>query len=348
MSTLGGMSDPSETFLLRDASHRGLTREQLRSVGWQRLSRGLYGPHQDQRTTIETARALSEVLPRDSGFGHLTSADLRGWWSPNRLGPHVCLATTTSGVHVQRRGLYVRRSPFAEYDEIDGVRVVSAPQTLLELARDLHVVDLVPLVDCALREGADADAILAAARPRVQGARRLRLAVSLADERSESWWESVLRLLHVLPGLGPVEAQKAIWEGGLFIARADLHLVGTRRFPEADGGRHREKERHDEDLRREKRMNRGRYERYGYSPDEITRNPGMVIRDAEDARGWPHEPGRLREWWSWAKPSTLTPYGRTLLAARLERYRLAAERRLARSGGPDRRQDNQNAPRDAA
>jgi hypothetical protein len=35
--------------------------------------------------------------------------------------------------------------------------------------------------------------------------------------------------------------------------------------------------------------------------------------------------------------STLTPYGRTRLAGRLERYRLAAERRLARCGSAHRR-----------
>jgi very-short-patch-repair endonuclease len=318
----------SPTFLLRDAAARGLTREQLRSSGWQRLSRGLYGPKADVRTTLETAHALSQVLPRESGFGHLTSAELRGWWLPNRLGPHVEFATTTSGVHVQRRGLYVRRSPFAEFEHIDGVPVVSAAQTLVELARDLSVVDLVPLVDCALAQGADRADILAAARPRLQGAPRLRQAVGLADERSESWWESVLRLMHVLTGLGPVEAQAEIWdERGLFIARADLHLVGTRRYPEVDGGTHRERVRHADDLRREKQMSRHGHERYGYTTDEIARSPGMVIRDAEDARGCEHDPGRARRWWRRARASTLTPYGRTRLAARLERYRLAAERR---------------------
>lgn len=236
------------------------------------------------------------------------------------------LATTTSGVHVQRHGLYVRRSRHGEFEEIDGIPVVSAPQTLVELARDLSLVDLVPMVDCALRDGVKADDILAAARPRIPGTRRLRRAVDLSDERSESWWESMLRLLHVLPGLGPVESQVPLYDGGLLIARADLHLVGTSRFPECDGGRHREKERHASDLRREKGMSRRKFERYGYTTSEIAGRPGMVIRDAEDARGWEHDPRRLRVWWSHAKASTLTAYGRTILAARLERYRLAADR----------------------
>jgi hypothetical protein len=318
--------DDPRFVLLRNADALGLARYHLLTGRWVRLSRGLYAPRTAEGPDTETARALSEVLPSDSGFGHLTSAALRRWWLPNRLGPHVWLATTTSNVHVQRQGVYVRRSKYAVYDDLDGVPVVSAAQTLVELARDLTLVDLVPMVDCALRGGADTDDILSAARPRVPGARRLRRAVDLADERSESWWESVLRLLHVLTGLGPVECQVPLWDDGVFIARADLHLVGTVRFPECDGGKHREKDRHDQDLRREKGISRRRFERYGYTTGEIARSPGTVIRDAEDARGWDHDPHRLRTWWGYAKASTLTPYGQTRLAARLERYRLAARR----------------------
>ena len=279
---------------LAEAAEHCLSRGRLRSVRWERLSHGLYRPRGQQLTPYEVAAALSVVLPHDSGFGHLTSAALRQWWLPNRLGPHVSLATTTSNVHVQRQGIYVRRSKYGEYDDLDGVSVVSAAQTLVELARDLTLVDLVPMVDCALRCGASTDDILSAARPRVPGARLLRRAVDLADERSESWWESVLRLLHVLTGLGPVECQVPLWDDGVFIARADLHLVGTVRFPECDGGKHRERYRHDQDLRREKGMSRRRFERYGYTTGEIARSPGTVIRDAEDARGWQHDPQHRR------------------------------------------------------
>jgi hypothetical protein len=136
--------------LLRSAGQYGLTRDRLRGVNWERLSRGLYARRAPDRSPAELARALVEVLPRDSGFGHLTGALLRGWPMPNQLGSHVVLATA-----------------------------------------------------------------------------------------------------------------------------------------------------------------------------------GMIIRDAEDARGRPRDPRRLRTWWRHAKPSTVTPYGRTLLAARLQRYRLAAERRRA-------------------
>ncbi len=331
---------------LRDAPIHDLTRGRLRTLAWETVSHGLYTPLDPQRSSLDHARALTHVLPRESGFGHLSAAGLRGWWLPHRLGSHVWLATTTSAVHIQRRGLYVRRSRHAEFDDLDGVPVVSVAQTLVELARDLSLLDLVPMIDCALRTGTAPQDILAAARPRVPGANRLRRALPLADPLSESWWESVLRLLHVLTGLGPVESQVEIREGGELVARTDLHLVGTVRHPEYDGLNHRDRDRHWRDLAREKALSRLGLERYGYTSDEIVRSPGRIIRDAEEARRMSHDPRRVRTWWTWARASTLTPYGRTRLAARLERYRLAARRRVAPHGCPAGPIDSHNAPID--
>ncbi len=306
----------------------GVPRHRFLTVDWQRVSRGLYARCAPRRPLVETAAMMAAVLPRDSGFGSFTSAELRGWWMPNRLTAlRPMLATTTSAVHVQRNGLYVRRSSFADLEEIAGVPVVSAAQTVAELARDLALVDLVPFVDCALRDGTDASVILEAARRGMRGCRRLRDAVTLGDDRSESWWESILRLMHVLPGLGPVDCQVELENSGLFIARADLHLVGTNRYPEYDGGEHRDPERHDADLGRDKRMSRAVHERFGYTSREIIRTPQMIIRDAEDARGWPRDPERVRTWLQHAGGSSLTSYGRSLLAGRLRRYHLASRRR---------------------
>lgn len=317
---------PPSAVRLRDAEGFGLTRGRLRRAEWARLSQGLYGRPDAARPLPELARAMTEVLPGDSGFGHLTAAALRGWWLPNRLGRHVLLASSASGVHVQRAGVYVRRSRFTEVDVVDEVPLVTAPETLIALACDLTLVDLVPMVDCAIARGATTDEILAAARPRSRGSATLRRAVQLADPRSESWWESVLRLLHTVTGLGPVQCQVDVVADHGFVARADLHLVGTNRYPECDGGEHRTPGRHSRDLGRDKAMHRLGLERYGYTTDEIARAPHVIIRDAEDARGLRHDDRRVRRWWGLARTSSLTAYGRTRLAARLERYRIAANR----------------------
>jgi hypothetical protein len=142
---------------VREAARFGLTRSQLRGARWQRISRGLYTARADgPRTVAELSAMVAGVLPRESAFGHLTSAELRGWWLPlglTRGCGDLLLASTKSNVHVQRSGLYVRRSAYTEIQEIGGIPIVSAPITLLELAIDLTLVDLVPLVDCALRNG---------------------------------------------------------------------------------------------------------------------------------------------------------------------------------------------------
>ena len=317
----------------RDSELAGVPSHHLRRVAWQRVTYGLYAPTappRDLGDLGDLVRLVAEVLPADSGFGHLTSADLRGWWLPNRLPPvhpDLLMASTRSKVHVQRHGLYVRRSDYACAEWLHGAPVMTAGETLVELARDLSLIDLVPMVDCALAGGASAEELRAVCRARTRGAVTLRRAIELADPRSESWWESVLRVMHVVTGLGPVECQVEIRDvEGAFVGRADLHLVGTDRYPECDGGDHRTAERHDKDLRRDKAMSRIGAERYGYSTQEISRSPAMIIRDAEDARGLPHDFRRIAAWNRLAGGSTLTGHGRARLQARLARYRRAADR----------------------
>lgn len=308
----------------------GVSRSALRQLAWERLSYGLYAPRRDDRPLAEVLRATAQLLPAGGGFGHLTSAELRDWWLPNRL-PHwssrVLFASTDRDIHRQRHGMYVRRSAHTAVEAVDGIPVMTAAETLVDLARDLSLVDLVPMVDRALALGASADAIRAAAAPRRPGSRNLTRALALSDPRSESWWESVLRLLHVLTGLGPVESQVEIHDAaGLFVARADLHLVGTRRYPECDGGEHRTRERHGTDLRRDKAITRLGLERYGYTTGEIAHQPELVIRDAEDARSLPYRPSRAEQWHRFATQSSLTARGRARLLTRLARYRRAADR----------------------
>jgi hypothetical protein len=304
-----------------------VSRSQLRGPRWRRLSRGLYVPAVDAANDLADLGDLAQVLPSGSGFGHLTAVSARGWWLPNRLPRHVVFASTRSGVHVQRSGMYVRRSRLLELEHVRGLPMASAPTLLVELARDLTLVDLVPMVDCALAGGATVEQLRAACRRRTRGVVTLRRAIELGDPRSESWWESVLRVMHVVTGLGPVESQVDIVDGdGVFVGRADLHLVGTNRYPECDGGDHRTADQHGRDLKRDKAMSRMGAERYGYTTQEIAQSAAVIIRDAEDARQIPHDPARISSWNRLAALSTLTGHGRARLHARLRRYQLAAKR----------------------
>lgn len=89
---------------------------------------------------------------------------------------------------MQRPGVYVGRSPRTRTEIINDTRVARAADTVHELARDLSVLDLVPIVESAARiSGCDPQHVLSTAPSGLRGLRALRLAVALADPRSESW-----------------------------------------------------------------------------------------------------------------------------------------------------------------
>ena len=189
-------------------------------------------------------------------FTSLTSAELRGWWQPLSVPHPVFVSVPSDAPHPQRRGLYVTRHPRPVGSEmIDGIRAASAAETLLALARDLNLLDLIILGDSAVHLGdCTLEQLSSAAAQRRRGAPRLRVAIPLLDGRSESPWESVLRLLHISADV-EVESQKKIYdEWGHFVARADLWVVGTRRVHEYDGEAHRGRDVHRSDLARERRL----------------------------------------------------------------------------------------------
>ncbi len=312
----------SAPILSRDLTRHGLTRDVVRGRAW---STPWYGVHvrTDDPSPLLRHRALTAVLPAGTGFGHLTGAVLRDWWLPWLPDDLVMLVTTTGDLHVRRPGTYVRRSPSTRIEHNGDVPLVSAAETLGELALDLSLVDLVVVLDSALRSGSCGidDVREVAARGR-RGCRQLRRALELADPRAESPWETVLRLLHVLSGVADVEVQTDVHDRhGRWLARADLRIRGTRRLPEYDGEVHRERGQHHQDLARDKALARADWERYGYTSREIEMSPGLIIADAEDALDLAPSAERLARWQQYAVASTVTAAGRRRLAARLARYR---------------------------
>jgi hypothetical protein len=67
-------------------------------------------------------------------------------------------------------------------------------------------------------------------------------------------------------------------------------------------------------------MARLAYERFGYTSDEIVQTPAMVIEDAEDALGWPHDPRRLKVWLYELERSSISKAGWIRLQRRLKRF----------------------------
>jgi very-short-patch-repair endonuclease len=201
-----------------------------------------------------------------------------------------------------------------------GVLVASASETLLAAARDLGLLDLVLMADSALRLGHCTIADLAdAAEHRRRGARRLREVLPLLDSRSESPWESVMRVLHRVADI-EVEPQRHLLDAaGRFVARADLWLVGTRRIHEYDGEVHRDLATHRKDLDRDRRLVEAGWQRCGFTAAELLRDGGRIIAAVDTLldRSW--EPGRAACWQALVDDSLYGEIGRARVAERWRR-----------------------------
>ena len=242
------------------------------------------------------------------------------------LGDHVLLATTRSGVHVQRQGLYVQRSHYAEAAPVDGLPLMTAAQTLVELARDLTLFDLVPMVDCALAAGASPDEILAAARPGARGAGssgepsgwRTRVA-SPGGSRCSGWctswraWGRWSARLTLPAGTESSPGPTSTWSARVGTRSATAGSMAPAR---ATPGR--------SPAGQGDAQTRCRALRLHHERDRSAAARGH--QGCGDGSGVPTPTRGGRPLVGCRTRVHLTAYGRTRLAGRLRRYRLAAER----------------------
>jgi hypothetical protein len=219
----------------------------------------------------------------------------------------------------QRHGLHVsRHRSLVEPEILDGLQVDTAAECLLRCARHLSLLDMVVLCDAALFSDQCKEAdIAAAAALRRRGAPLLRRALPLSDGRSESAWETVLRLLHVSCGID-VEPQKKLWaRDGQLLGRADLWIVDTRSLHEYDGDYHLPRARQRRDLARVRRLGDNDFTRRGYTAPDVLHQAVSILRDADRAVGRPHRPERIRPFHAMLADSLFTPSGQRRLQQRL-------------------------------
>jgi very-short-patch-repair endonuclease len=195
----------------------------------------------------------------------------------------------------ERSGLLVCRHPRPVPSEtVRGIKITTAPETLLAAARDLGLLDVVILGDSALRCGdCTLKELRATAAQRRRGAPRLRALLPLLDDRSESPWESVMWVLHLAAGI-EVEPQKEIFDQwGRFVARGDLWLVGTRRIHEYDGDVHRDRQTHRSDLGRDRRLVEIEWQRMGFTSYQLLNEGASISASADRLLGRRWNPQRL-------------------------------------------------------
>jgi very-short-patch-repair endonuclease len=258
------------------------------------------------------------VLPPHAAFTHLTAAEQFGWWLPERVPWPVFAAAAQDDTIPVRPGLLVsRHAPRLDSVVVDELRPTTPAETLLAAARDLGVLDLVILGDSALRlrHCTLADLQLVASQRR-RGVRMLRTVIPLLDERSESPWESVMRVLHQAADIEVEPQHKIFDQWGCFVARADLLITGTRRIHEYDGGGHREADTHVADLDRDRRLVEAGWQRCGFTARSVLREGGATIASVDRllGRGW--DPRRLARWNSLVADSLFGPIGRVRVRRR--------------------------------
>jgi very-short-patch-repair endonuclease len=299
---------PAEPVLVRADAVRG----HPRSAAYVRESHGVHR-RRDLGDDLDAALHAWQLLMPDHGsFTGLTSAGVRKWWLPPiPHGAPVFIALGLDDPRPMRAGVRTSRHtrPIA-YDDIGGLRCASIPETLLACARVLGLLDIVVMIDCVLHlEQCTVKDIEAVLRPRRPGAKALKRALAYADGESESVYETLLRLLHVLCGI-EVQSQYVVRdEDGVKVARADLRIVGTEALPEFDGDEHEKGPRRVKDRRRDRAVERAGYVRRGYTAGDVLHRGVSVLRDAERSLGLPHDPERIRPWHDELRKSLFSPSG---------------------------------------
>ena len=164
------------------------------------------------------------MLPTDACFTHVTALQARGLWLPRLpAGTPVFASMSRDEDRLRRPEIRtIRHTSQIPCTTVDGIPVATGAQAVLVAGRDLAPLDLVMVADGALHLGAcELGELRALSRTRRWGAPALRRALPLVDPRSESPWETVLRLFHGCADV-PVRSEVELSdEGGRFVARAD-------------------------------------------------------------------------------------------------------------------------------
>lgn len=259
----------------RQARRAGLTQTQVdhrvRSVGWQRPTRGLLLlPGAPPRSWRQDAMAAA-LLGGDHGrVTHLTSAALHAMCLPSLL-PHLSVPPGSSS---RTRLAVVHRIavPPADRTVVDGIPCSSAPRSVVECASLLDRPALEDLVDQGIHAGRISTGSVLAALGRagaVTGAELARdvLGAWTEDLRPDTPGEArFLRRLLEWGAEDVVTQYVLLDDDGSFVARFDVAQPSIRQAWEYDSDRFHNPRRFDADERRHERA-----EALGWRVDHVSR-----------------------------------------------------------------------------
>jgi hypothetical protein len=258
---------------------KGVSRRQLAAALRRRrvlrIRRGVYGvgmPDGVDHLRV-AAVSLKAVVSHDS------AAVLWGLEMAHAPGQHVTVPRNRS--RARYPGVEVRRADVGASEVRDGLRVTSVLRTVLDCAALLDLAEAVVIADSALRSGLMTLRELRFAAARVRGPHALaaRRVAQLADDRSGSVLESLLRVLLVEAGLAPDASQYVVRdESGQFIARVDFVYLAARLIVEADGFEfHRERADYRRDRRKANAYCRCDWSLLRFTWEDVRFDPEYVI-----------------------------------------------------------------------
>lgn len=226
--------------LRSDGATRGRLYGQVDAGRLVRASRGVYGL--GGVVTNDSLRALFLRLPPGTALGFQSAAKLFGF--DVRPDPAVHVVIPAGTVRPRIRGVRVHEAVIPVEDPVilAGVPCVPAARCVVDLARGVRRLDVLPVLDAALRAQACTVDDLTVEMLRhhgLKGIRQVRELVPFADPRSECRQESQLRLVIIDAGLPVPEPQ--LWvcdEYGAPLYRLDLGYRRQRLGLEYDGVSH--------------------------------------------------------------------------------------------------------------
>ncbi len=296
MGTLSRLPAPLSggPFTSKQAFDLGISRTVLCGKRYVRLFPDVFALAEPAPTDEQLRAAALMVVPHGA-LSHASAA--LHWQIPipvtlRRDCIHVCVGFGSEMSRVRGLKVHELRLDMTDVVDASGIRVTSPARTLLDLAAYLSLADLTAAVDAALRsEIVRRDGLVTAAidAKGARGVRRLRLAIDLANARSESPQESRTRVALICGGLPAPECNIEIRDRhGRWIARGDLVYEAYKVLVEYDGDVHLENEQRIRDAERRNDAIAAGWTVITFTA-ESWRDPAAMVRRVWDAlahAGW--------------------------------------------------------------
>jgi len=211
----------------------------LRTGAFRAIFRGVYVDAAIPDSPLLRAKAALCLFDEKAWASHASAARVYGLPLPALPEEHVTVMRR--GQRGGHQGIRVHLAKAGLVRTVEGVRLSDHAQLFLELAGQLHLVDLVVVGDAMVKRRLITVAALvsACADSRARHARAARLAASYVRERVDSPMETRLRMLIVLAGLPePMVNVTVEDEFGLPVRRYDLSWPELKLIVEYDGRHH--------------------------------------------------------------------------------------------------------------